>query len=424
MAAALAVVRPIRPVEREVLEFAVGIKAYEPTPGGRWRVRWVEAGRRRDTSALTRDDAVAKATALVERLSRGVATDLARATGADLVAHYLDPARTPPKVDRWSDKHRDAQERWCRGYVLPELGHIPCAKLTRLDFQRVIDRAATPSIAQHLRRCLTGIVNAGLEEGYLLALQDVLRGVRWQPPGDELIDLDAELIDDDEDDERAVDPAEIPTTEAVHALAHAVAEASGSHRGAPGVWWRELEVLLVAYSGMRWGEHAALRSGRVDAANRRIAVHRQIVEVGGTLKLALPKGRRRRTTAYPEVTPGGVDLAAMVESRVAEVGPDGLLFPAPRGGWARRSNYGRNLWDPAAEAVAWPRRADGRWLWPFHSLRHVFATWALSIGIPIEDVSRFMGHSSTRVTQDIYIHVHGDHWARFHETTKADHAAV
>src|SRR5688500_1476603 len=359
MATVLAVVRPIRPVEREVLEFALGIKAYEPTPGGRWRVRWIEAGRRRDTSALTRDDAVAKATALVERLSRGVATDLARATGAHLVAHYLDPARTPPKVDRWSDKHRDAQERWCRGYVLPELGHIPCAKLTRLDFQRILDRATTPATAQHLRRCLTGIVNAGLEEGYLLALQDVLRGVRWQRPGNELIDLDDELIDDEEDDERAVDPAEIPTTDAVHALAHAVAEASGSHRRAPGMWWRELEILLVAYSGMRWGEHAALRAGRVDALNRRIAVHRQVVEVGGSVKLALPKGRRRRTTAYPEVTPGGVDLAALVERRLAEVGSDGLLFPAPRGGWARRSNYGRNLWDPAAATVDWPRREIG-----------------------------------------------------------------
>jgi integrase len=37
--------------------------------------------------------------------------------------------------------------------------------------------------------------------------------------------------------------------------------------------------------------------------------------------------------------------------------------------------------------------------WTFHSLRHVFATWALSQpGIRIKDVSRLMGHSSIRVT--------------------------
>jgi integrase len=35
----------------------------------------------------------------------------------------------------------------------------------------------------------------------------------------------------------------------------------------------------------------------------------------------------------------------------------------------------------------------------------------------IEDVSRLMGHSSTRVTQDVYIHVHGDLYQRFYDAT-------
>ena len=70
----------------------------------------------------------------------------------------------------------------------------------------------------------------------------------------------------------------------------------------------------------------------------------------------------------------------------------------------------------------WPRGHDGRWLWTFHSLRHVFATWSLhDAGIPIEDLSRLMGHSSTRVTQDIYIHVRGDMYDRFYQATGARH---
>ncbi|MGH9078820.1 MAG: tyrosine-type recombinase/integrase, partial [Acidimicrobiales bacterium] len=57
--------------------------------------------------------------------------------------------------------------------------------------------------------------------------------------------------------------------------------------------------------------------------------------------------------------------------------------------------------------------------WTFHSLRHVFATWALNQpGLRIEDVSRLMGHSSIRVTQEIYIHVHDDLYQRFHEATE------
>jgi integrase len=65
------------------------------------------------------------------------------------------------------------------------------------------------------------------------------------------------------------------------------------------------------------------------------------------------------------------------------------------------------------------RRDDGRWLWTFHSLRHVFATWALhEARIPIEDLSRLMGHSSTRVTQDIYIHVRDDMFDGFFHATR------
>ncbi len=48
-----------------------------------------------------------------------------------------------------------------------------------------------------------------------------------------------------------------------------------------------------------------------------------------------------------------------------------------------------------------------------------FATWALSQpGGRIEDVSRLMGHSSVRITQDIYVSPDGDLFKRFFELTK------
>ncbi len=376
------------------------MRAYSPTSsGGYWRIRWEEAGRRGDTTAPCRAEAIAKATELAERLGRGSATDLAKASGADLVGHYLDPTRRPPRVAAWSERYREEQARYCERYVLPVLGHLPCRRITRLDLQAVVDQAPTASVAQHLRRCLSALVAAGLEEGHLLARQDVLRGVRFRHGGQ------AEPVG------LAVTEAEIPTTEAVHALARAAA-------GRTGVWWRELEILAVAYSGLRWGEHVALTADRVDAARRRITVDRQVIETRTALKVTLPKGRRRRVTMFPAATPGGVDLAAMVERRLGEVEADGLVFPAPRGGWARRSNYGRNTWDPAATAAGWPRTSAGRWAWTFHSLRHVFATWALAQpGLRIEDVSRLLGHSGTRVTQDVYVHVHDDVYQRFYEAT-------
>ena len=90
-----------------------------------------------------------------------------------------------------------------------------------------------------------------------------------------------------------------------------------------------------------------------------------------------------------------------------------------RGVHARRSNYRRNVFDPAATAAGWPRRPDGRWVWTFHSLRHVFATWDLSQrGARIEDVSRLTGRSSVRITQDIYVSPDGDLFKGFFEPTK------
>src|SRR5690348_6842130 len=92
---------------RDCLEFEGGVRVYPPVRrDGYWRIRWEEAGRRRDTSARSRTAAIAKATELVERLGRGTATDLARASGAELIAHYLDPARRPARVEAWSQRHR------------------------------------------------------------------------------------------------------------------------------------------------------------------------------------------------------------------------------------------------------------------------------------------------------------------------------
>ncbi|MBW3546832.1 MAG: hypothetical protein KY452_01660 [Actinobacteria bacterium] len=65
-------------------------------------------------------------------------------------------------------------------------------------------------------------------------------------------------------------------------------------------------------------------------------------------------------------TPTGTELAPMVERRLAEVGPDGLLFPSFRGRWPRGSNYRRNPFNPAATAAGWLRSPEGRWAWSFH----------------------------------------------------------
>ncbi len=364
----------------------------------------MEADRRRETTASSKDEVLAKAADVVERLAQGRPTDWAQAKGEALVAHYLDPTRRPARGRAWLVRHREEQQAYCTRFVTPVIADVELARLSRVHFARILAQAPTASVAAHLRRCCSAMVAAGLEEGLLLARQDVLRGVRWSPP------VGQERSDDDPPG-NFIDEADIPTATAVAALASAAGEHSG-------VWWRELQVLVVAYSGLRWGEMAALTADRVDPSRRRIVVDRQVVETRHQLCLGPPKSRRRRTTMYPARTPTGAELAPMVERRLAEMGPEGLLFPSPRGHWPRRSNYRRNTFNPAATAAGWPRSPEGRWAWSFHSLRHVFATWALAQpGARIEDVSRLLGHSTVRVTQDLYISPDGDLYERFYRAT-------
>src|SRR5438445_7462317 len=95
--------KPVASRAREVLEFECGVSAYAPaSAAGYWRLRWVEAGRRRDTTAKSRTEAMAKAGELVERLSSGTPTSLGSSRGSVLVARYLDPGRRPARGRAWS----------------------------------------------------------------------------------------------------------------------------------------------------------------------------------------------------------------------------------------------------------------------------------------------------------------------------------
>ena len=201
-----------------------------------------------------------------------------------------------------------------------------------------------------------------------------------------------------------VDPGEIPSADDVERLGKALAAGWHGERD-------QLMATVAAYSGLRWGEIAALTVPQVDTAARVITVDRKVVEVAGKLYLEAPKGRKRRSTIYPARTPAGYPLADAIAARIQEAlaeqaagaNPLGLMFPSPRGTWWRSSNFDRRVLAPAYHAAAW-RGPGGTGAWTWHSLRHVFCTTALS-GWHLEpaDVSCMAGHATVRVTLDMYV---------------------
>jgi integrase len=378
-----------------VVEVAGGITVYPARGAGdRWRASWYEGGRRRQCESVTESGLAVKLVKVGERLSAD-APNL-EAAGAELIAWYLSPDRHP--ADRpWSRKHADTQRRVCARYLTPAIAHLPCQDIKTADLQAAVNNAPTAGEGARLCRTISALVSAGLDGGYLISTR--LRNVRWQPAGRE---APPPHVTTAGESALFVDPADIPAHTDVDTLARALACLSGDY---------ELMAYFAAYTGLRWGELAALTLTQINPGTRTVTIDRKIIEIGGTLHTEPPKGRKQRRTIYPRHTPGGYPLADNIAARIehaaaeqaAGANPAGLIFPSPRGTHWRSSNFARRVLAPAYTAASWRGPAAGsHWTW--HSLRHVFCTTALfTWHMDPADVSRLAGHASIRITLDMYI---------------------
>jgi integrase len=119
-----------------------------------------------------------------------------------------------------------------------------------------------------------------------------------------------------------------------------------------------------------------------------VTVAEQVAEVNGQLIPGPPKTEAgRRTVTLPAVA-----AAALAEhlAEFAEPGPEGLVVPAPEGGYLRRSNFRRRWWLRATRAAG----VEGL---RFHDLRHSAATLALAAGANTRELMERMGHTSPAV---------------------------
>jgi integrase len=66
---------------------------------------------------------------------------------------------------------------------------------------------------------------------------------------------------------------------------------------------------------------------------------------------------------------------------------------------AVRDYYNRNTWKPGIAAAGLAEDAT------FHDPRHTFASTTLAEGVPISEVSRWLGHKSITTTVDLYGHL-------------------
>jgi integrase len=110
-----------------------------------------------------------------------------------------------------------------------------------------------------------------------------------------------------------------------------------------------LMVLFLAYTGVRWGEMAALRVHRLDFLRRRALVAESVTPVKGVMTFGPTKGHERRDVPIPRF------LLEELSQHVAGAGSDDLVFRGIRGAALRYPVFQRGALNQACERLSIPR---------------------------------------------------------------------
>ncbi|MGW5920747.1 tyrosine-type recombinase/integrase [Nocardia fluminea] len=169
-------------------------------------------------------------------------------------------------------------------------------------------------------------------------------------------------------------------------------------------------VRFLSYTGLRWGEMAALRVSNFDMLRRRVNVLEAVAEVRGKLVWSTAKNHERRTVPFPEFLAADLSALMVGQSR------DSLVFRSPKDKALRVSTYRPRVFNKAVErlqSAALEARAEelktGQGLrtpeFPRvtpHDLRHTAVSLAISAGANVKAVQTMVGHKSAALTLDTY----------------------
>jgi integrase len=312
-----------------------------------------------------------------------IAADEGRPQTEMTVVAFLEqwPLRFPrhPRTEA-TNRHR------IRRYILPYLpkkGEIPLVELRRAQLRDVQEALLREGLAKrtvdHAFSSLSAMLKDAIDDELLDA--NPAHGFRVRPGDPRLrpIRKNRPL--------RAVPVSEL-------AAFHAALDES--HRAL---------LLTPLLTGVRPAELFAMNRNDVDREQELIYLHKTATRYGGlenglkTTHHLTDREERGRWTLFPS------KLFDLVSQRPPHIA--GWLFTAPRGGlWGQRNFY-RDVWEPARDCCGLDLT--------IYDLRHTFSSRLLAAGIPLVEVSGWMGHSLraggelVNTTSTTYAHATGEH---------------
>lgn len=162
-------------------------------------------------------------------------------------------------------------------------------------------------------------------------------------------------------------------------------------------------IKLLLFTGMRTGECLGLRWQDIDFTNKTIHIRQNLSKVGGKLYLTSPKTKNSNRYIFM-----GNTITNLLEEHLSQqkkllksfdniASHPEMVFTSSTGNYKSRDclyrTFKKRLQNTPYHFLT------------LHSLRHCNATLLLNSGVDIKIVSEHLGHSSIRVTGDIYTDV-------------------
>lgn len=329
--------------------------------------------RRRKFVGATRKEAKQRLDAALAKRKAGLPVPDERTTVGAFLQHWIDHS-VPGTV---SEGTVDTYRRSIRLYLVPAIGTVPLVKLTPAHVSDLLRAMEERGLAGETRRLARAVLRRALRRAEQEGL--VVRNVAAIAEGPRIRRREGRTLSQGQARLLMI-AAKGDRLEA----AYTVALSMGLRRG---------EVL-----GLRWRDVA------LDETPATLTVQTQLLRTSRGLELTdvkTPKSRRRLHLPAPLVE----DLKAHRERQGAErllAGEewrdrDGLVFTTPFGTPVDPRNFSRSVSQLCVGA--------GLGHWATHELRHSCASLLLARGVPLEVVSETLGHSSIRVTKDVYGHL-------------------
>ncbi len=317
---------------------------------------------------------------------------LAGVESAKVVGTYVDPALARVTVGVWARRWLEGQahlkpttrsryEGVLRTHIHAKWDGVRLADVSHSDVQAWVSelaRSHSPASVHKIHRILSLVLDMAVKDGRLA--RNVANGVNLPRVGRH----EHRYLTHDQVDDLATATG-YPADPSKHSSLDT--RVNGTYR---------LVVLFLAYTGVRFGEMAALRVGRLDLRRSRAVIVESVTPVQGLgLVWGDTKTHQRREVPIPRF------LTAELAGHIDGKRPDDLVFAGIRNGQPLRVSTFRTAFSAAARAIGVPD------LHP-HQLRHTAASLAIASGADVKVVQQMLGHSSATMTLDTYGHLFED----------------